>query len=219
VTIAPTEARGDINRQWITAHLLGGIPFNAVPAVAVEIIGWAGVTPGHVSPLELALLATGLVTVYSAALAFLGYLNSGVLGEKFPHFPRRAWVVLFGLCGALIGIVSPTVYLVEASDHASLRPDDSLMWLVAAIFGMIAGGIFGALQAFLLRYTAEGLRVWIAYSALAGLPILVMIPGMIYSPPSNLVGDVLDSIAGLVATVIGAIIMLPAVHRIHPRQP
>jgi hypothetical protein len=213
---ASADTRSDISRQWIKAHLLGGIPFNAVPAVAVEIIGWAGITPGHVSPIELALLAAGLVAAYSVALAFLGYLNSGVLGQKFPLFPRRAWVVLFGLCGALIGVVSPTVYLIEASDRASIRLDDGLVWLVAAIFGMIAGGIFGALQAFVLRNTADGLRVWILFSALA---TLVMIPGNIYPPASSLVRAMLDSIAGLVATVIGAVIMLPAVNRLHPRQP
>jgi hypothetical protein len=216
---ASADTRSDISRQWIKAHLLGGIPFNAVPAVAVEIIGWAGITPGHVSPIELALLAAGLVAAYSVALAFLGYLNSGVLGQKFPLFPRRAWVVLFGLCGALIGVVSPTVYIVEASDRASVGLDDSLVWLVAAIFGMIAGGIFGALQAFVLRNTADGLRVWILFSALATLPILVMIPGNIYLPASSLARAILDLIAGLVATVIGAVIMLPAVNRLHPRQP
>jgi hypothetical protein len=89
---------------------------------------------------------------------------------------------------------------------------------VMAFIGVLIGTTVGCLEAFVLRHAAEGLRTWIVYSALAGLPFVIFAPIVVYEPLSGFAGEVLEAIAGLFVTVAGAFIMLPAVLQLRPRD-
>jgi hypothetical protein len=212
---ASADVQTNIGRQWIKAHLLGGIPFNAVPAIVDFIIRGSGTIPGHMGSSELLVLGISFVAAYSLPLIVLGYLSGVVLRQKLPLFPLRAWLGLFGLFGVLIGLLAATAWLDEVSD--SDKFDNVAVFIVAAVLVMLIGAAAGALQALVLRKSAKGLRTWIAYSAIAALPIIVMAPTIVYGPASGLTREVLEFGAGLCATVAGALIMLPAVGRLSPR--
>jgi hypothetical protein len=221
VSDAPAATRGDIGRQWIKAHVLGGIAFNAIAPIAYLPIRWSGIKAGNVSSIELLALAIGLVAAYSLGLAVLGYLSGVALRQKLPLFPLRAWLMLYVSVGVLFGLLASAIWLDETEDFDKLGFGDLLVLavglFVVGVGGMLIGVIGGALQAFVLRHTAEGLRTWVVYSAYAGLPIIAFVPSVVYEPASGLAQEVVDAFAGLFATIAGAIIMLPAVHQLRPR--
>jgi hypothetical protein len=64
---------------------------------------------------------------------------------------------------------------------------------------------------------AQGLKTWIAYSAVAGVTIIVMVPIVVYGPMSGFTKDILGVVASFCVAVGGAFIMLPAVNQLRPR--
>ncbi len=133
-------------------------------------------------------------------------------------FPMRSWLVLHGLFGALLGFVVATAFSEEGSELDAQGFDNLIVLAVGVvIFGALISGTLGALQALVLRNAAQGLRPWIAYSALAGITLIIMAPTLIYGPASGLAREVLEAVAVIIATAASAFIMLPALHRLVPR--
>jgi hypothetical protein len=221
VADATAEVGSDISRQWIIAHVLGGIALNAVPFIAASVIRQAGIRAGNIDSVDLFVLGISFAVVYSLGVAALGYLSGRVLRQKLPLFPMRAWLILFTFFGGLFGLVAAVAWVEENSELGSVGFDDLMVSatgvLVAGLFGLFFGLAAGAFQALVLRNSAEGLPTWLIYSALAGLPIVVMAPGTNYLSTSGLAREVVDALAGLFVTVAGAFIMLPALHRLRPR--
>jgi hypothetical protein len=219
---ASADTRSDISRQWIKAHLLGGIVFAITPAVGDLIIRWIGVSAGHVGTVDMLVLGIVLVSVNSLSLALFGYLIGVVLRQKLPLFPLHAWLMLFALAGLVIGLLAAAAWLEEVSDLDKMGLSDLTALVVgivvAGFVGMLIGAIAGVLQALVLSKVAEGLRAWILFSSLAGIPMVaVMVPMLVYGMQPGFVREALDAVAGFFATVVGAFIMLPALHRLRPR--
>jgi hypothetical protein len=222
VSDASADTRSDISRQWIKANALGGIVFAVVPIASDLVIKWTGVKAGHVGIVDLLVLGIVLVAANSFSLLIFGYLIGVVLRQKLPLLPLRAWLILFAVFGLLVGLLTTMAWLDEESELDKMGLDDLTVLavgvVVAGILGMLIGATAGVLEAFVLRKTAEGLRTWVLYSALAGLPIvLVMVPVVVYGPRSGLVSEVLEAAAGFFATIVGAFVMLPALHQLRPR--
>jgi hypothetical protein len=219
VTDTSADAGSDISRQWIIAHILGGVAFNVVPTTIDPMIRWIGITAGNVGAIELLVLGIAYVAAYSLALILLGYLTGAVLRQKLLLFPLRAWLTLFGMFGVLIGLFMATTWFIEDNELDRTGFDDiAELVVVAGILGMLIGAIYGSSQVFVLRKVAGGLSRWVVYSTIAGLPIIVMaLPVAIYEPLWGVNRETLEAGTGLFATVAGAFIMLPAVHQLRPR--
>jgi hypothetical protein len=218
---ASADARSGVSRQWIKAHVLGGFVFNAVAPIAYLVERWVGLETASPRSVESFVLGIGYGLAYSLSLIFLGYLIGIVLWQKIPLFPLRAWLILFGSLGLFSGLLTAAVSLDGASDFDKTGSSKLAMLaigiFVTAFIGMMIGTIGGGLQAFVLRHAAEGLRTWIVYSVLAGLPFVIFAPIVVYDPLSGFAREVIDAVAGLFVTVAGAFIMLPAVLRLRPR--
>jgi hypothetical protein len=206
-----------ISRQWIKANLLGGIVFNAVPVASEFVMQLAGITFGQVSSVELIALGIGYIAAFSASLVFLGYLTGVVLRQKLPLFPLQAWLVLFGLFGLSVGALMMVPWLWQEAQSDDLAFEGLELPAALGMLGVSVGALAGALQAFVLRKSAEGLWAWIVYSAAGGISWLVMVPVILYGPRTGFGRDVLWALGGLCATLGGAVIMLLAVHRLRPR--
>ena len=215
------DARNDVSRRWIKAHVLGGIVLATVPIASDLVIKWTGIKAGHVGMLDLLVLGIVLVAANLLSLLILGYLSGVVLRQKLPLFPLRTWLMLYALFGLFVGLLSAMTWLDEESELNKMGLDDFTVLAVGivagAILGMLVGATVGGLEAFVLRKTAEGLRTWVLYSVLASLPIaFVTVLMVVYGPLSGFVSEVLGAVAGFVATIVGAFVMLPALHRLRP---
>lgn len=87
----------------------------------------------------------------------------------------------------------------------------------AAVAGALIGALSGSLQALLLGQTARGLGSWVAYSALAGTTLAILMPVALYGPQDVFLNEILSETASLGATVASAVIMLPAVQALERR--
>ena len=75
----------------------------------------------------------------------------------------------------------------------------------AAIAGAVGGALFGSLQALILRPAAEGLGLWIACSAIAGVLFLLLVPAVIYGPQSGFGQELMVEFSTLVVTILAAV--------------
>jgi len=166
-----------------------------------------------------AILLAAEVVLAAIALAVYANRTGAVLERKLPDFPTLTWVALHILVGIALGIF---VALSEMSSAPTpyKAPEGSLV-VSMAIGGMLAGAFIGAalggLQALVLRKAAREIVVWIRWSALAGTSFggyaLVLYIG---SEPA-LSNEILTQLISFAVSVVGGIVMLPAVHQLQPR--
>lgn len=217
----PGDRRGDIGPQWIKANVIGGVIYVTVTFVAY-VVGWI---LGVNDPGTSIALQTGFVVMATAALAagllVLGYLAGVVLRTKLPAFPMTGWLTLYAVSGVLVGAVSAFAWLTpETTQDIGPVDADIVVSLAvgAAVAGAAGGAMFGSLQALILRSVAQGLGLWIACSSLAGALFVLIVPAVVYGPQSGFGSEVAIQGVTLAVTVLAAVILLPAVHRIAPRR-
>jgi hypothetical protein len=87
----------------------------------------------------------------------------------------------------------------------------------AAVAGAALATIVGSVQALILRPAAEGLGLWIACSAVAGVLFLLLVPAVLYGPQTGFGQELMVELGTLVVTVLAAVILLPAVLRLRSR--
>lgn len=212
--------RPSFGSQWIKAHAIGAILNIALTFVAFLVGQLLGVNEKDASPV----VQIGFVAVATAALALglviLGYLSGIVLRTRLPAFPMRNWLVLYVVLGIGFGLISAIAWLTPDTS-ADLDPvgSDLVVGLAigAAVAGAVLATIVGSLQALILRPAAEGLGLWIACSAIAGVLFLLLVPAVLYGPQSGFGQELMVELGTLVMTVLAAVILLPAVLRLRPR--
>jgi len=216
-----SEARPAIGPQWIKANILGGVVYVVVTSVGRLIIWLLGIEPGFATHIALAVVGIICVAGQAFGLVIIGYLTGIVLRRKLPMFSMRSWLVLYGAIGVLFGLVMTTEWLEEPTELNTMGLDRLTVLAVGAvglgILGALFGAVEGALQAFILRKAASGLKAWVAYSALAGTTTIVMVPFVVYSPAPGFTTEVMWAAAGFLITFAIAFIMLPAVNQLRPR--
>lgn len=209
-----------IGSQWVKAHAIGAI-VNIVLTFVTFLIGQVlGVNEKGASPV----VQTGFIVVATAALAFglvvLGYLSGVVLRTKLPAFPMRNWLALYALLGVIFGLISAVAWLVPETS-ADIAPVDTELVVGLALGGAVAGAVLGTivglLQALILRSAADGVGLWIACSVIAGVLFLLLVPAVLYGPQTGFGQELMVELGTLVVTVLAAVILLPAVHRLRPR--
>jgi hypothetical protein len=215
-----SDAHPSIAAQWIKANAIGAA-INVAIAFVAFLIGQAlGVSDKGAS----AALQTVFVLLATAALAFgvvvLGYLCGVVLRTRLPAFPMRTWLALYVVLGAIFGAVSAFAWL-KPEIPADPEPIETAVVLGltfgAAITGVVISTAVGSLQALILRPAAQGLGRWIACCALAGLLFALIVPAVLYGPQSGFAQELMVEFVALVVTILGAIILLPAVLRLRSR--
>lgn len=218
---ASADMRSDISRQWIKAYVLGGFAYIAATSTGDLIIRLLGIEPGYATYTALAVVCLICVAGQSFGLLVIGYLTAVALRQRIPELPTRSWLVLYGIFGIVLGLLAATEWLEETRDLDRMGFDNLTILAVGlvglSVLGALVGAAAGALQAFVLRNVAQGLKTWIAYSAVAGVTIVLMVPIVVYGPVSGFTNDILGVVASFCATVGGAFIMLPAVNQLRPR--
>ena len=214
------DTRRALSRQWIKANVLGGVAY-AAAIFANSLIASLLWTEAGYTTVALAMVAVASVVTQSFGFVVLGYLTGVVLRRKLPLLPLRAWLILHGLIGAVLGLLIGAVVSIVGNELDTREPDDLFvlpaLLIAVGILGALSGGALGGFQALVLRRTAKGLKSWIGYSSLAGMVLMVMVPIDFYGPASGLVRELLDAVAVILGAAAGAFIMLPALHRLAPR--
>src|SRR5262249_41169522 len=119
------------------------------------------------------LVLAGVIT--AVAHGIYGFLTGQVLERKLPAFPLRSWIAVNALLGLVYG---PLIGLgLMASTDSDPNPWTSAsLAMQYVVIGAIVNAIEGSVQALILRKVAYGTGTWIAYSALAGVCWLLVIP-------------------------------------------
>lgn len=159
-------------------------------------------------------------------MAIYARLTAAVLTRKLPGFPRRGWTALHVTIGAVFGLGNGALALfgdAQTTGEEFSKPVETALLLgataAAGILGALVGLVWGGLQALIIRTAARHVGAWVGWSAVAGAFIVSSLPVAFFKGPSF--SDIANSLAieafAFVATIIGAIIMVPAVNRLVPR--
>lgn len=211
--------RPDIARSWIKANMIGAVG-NAIVGFVVFVfsrgLGVQDADTGLVLAVVFSIICIGGI---ASGMALYGFLIGVVLRQKLPAFPMRSWVTLYIAFGIVLG--SYSAYALMLPDAPSTEPLEKDLFggvvTGAAVAGALLGALSGSLQALLLGQTARGLGPWIAYSALAGTTLALLMPVALYGPQDVFLNEVLTEAASLAVTVTAAVIMLPAVQALERR--
>ena len=160
--------------------------------------------------------------VYRAlGFAVFAWLSGGVLSRKLPVFPMQTWILLHVAAGFALGVlISPAATIPEELDPEPLEIElIALVTVAAMVVGAVLGALFGSLQALVLRTAARGLGTWIGFSALAGTALAIVVLATYLGPDAGLMKEVVGQAAAFMMQVVAAMILLPAVRRLQPREP
>jgi hypothetical protein len=210
--------RTDIARSWIKANTIGATA-NALIGFLVFIVARAlGVQEADTGPVLAGFFSLVCIGAIVAGMALFGFLIAVVLRQKLLVFPMRNWVALHVGFGLILGIYS--AYALMQPDAAGSHPPNSdlnSVMIGAAVGGALLGALTGTLQALFLGQIARGLGSWIAYSALGGTTLALVLPIAYDGPQDMFLNEILVEIISLGATVASAVIMLPAVQALERR--
>jgi hypothetical protein len=219
------ETGPSIGRSWIKANII----IAAIYAVAGTL---TVVTDKLVAVNDPATAMT--FRGFAAAIALVGtivpivayaMLTGSVIGEKLPAFSKRAWVVMHGSIGAILGIFFAASTLLFGSIANNATPPTPPMSVLAIGFGIVIvvaalfGAAMGGLQALVLRKAATGTSTWIILSALAVPLMFMVLGGVAFALRNSGFASTLIMQAVSFVTMVGvAIMMLPALNRLVPRS-
>jgi hypothetical protein len=212
-----------VARRWIIANAIAIIVSSACVLAAlgarslltVETFKW--LSRGHIAYAVIEILLNPI------SFAIYALLIGSVLRLIVPNLPRRLWLALHVVMGALIGAGIAFSF----SDDGDSDPIEwSEVSMGAAIFvtalfalgGALLGAALGAVQAIALRRVALGLRFWIGMAAVSGsfLLVIVLAAFRFFQRPM-LESEVAIQCVGLLGALVSTFIMLPALRRLRPR--
>jgi hypothetical protein len=214
-----TNPRPDIARSWVKANIIGAVINALVGLFVFAVARGLGVQEADAGPILTAVFSGVCIGSISAAMALYGFLIGVVLRQKLPSLPMRSWVALYAGFGLALG--SYSAYALMLPETATTEPLEQDLFggviMGAAVAGAMLGALSGALQALLLGQAARGLGSWVAYSALAGTTLAILMPVALYGPQDPFLNEILTEAASLGATIAAAVIMLPAVQALERR--
>ena len=208
-----------IGYRWIKANIYSAL-FTAVLGFLVYALA-RGLA---VSDPETGVIARSVFIAAGSIITALGFavyarLTAGVLSRKLPGFPVLTWCLLHILIGLALGALL-SLSEISVGETVEQAGDESILGiaLTTVMIGILAGGIFGSLQALVLRKAARNAKIWVGYSALGGVAFGVALLIAFYGPQSGVRNELVSEVVGAVVTVVIAIILLPAVRRLEPRN-
>jgi len=157
------------------------------------------------------------------SFALYARLTGVVMASELPEFPHENWMTMHLVLGITAGLWLGWSSLEPLTQSGPMNWDDSgfliLLFVFFAVGGGLLGATFGCLQALVLRPVAEGLRLWIASSAVAASVLATTVIAAFFLIPSRrwFVDELTGAGVIVVAGVIGCVIMLPALGQLRPR--
>jgi hypothetical protein len=212
----------DLARRWIVA--------NFVAMVATAAVGLLGFGLHNLLDLDSADAVLSAKICYVAAeiimtaacLAVYAQLTGAVLRQIVPAFPWRSWLAIHLVTGSVAGAATGVAAAGPGGDSEPIDWNDTgflvFMFAVVPIGGAVLGSVIGGLQALILRRVARGAGAWIAFSALATSVTLSIVVGAFPFSPlgSTFAAEAVMQGVTVLAGVVNAIMMLPALRRLRP---
>ncbi|MBV8840193.1 MAG: hypothetical protein JO000_26960 [Alphaproteobacteria bacterium] len=167
------------------------------------------------------LVAAVAITFYASASAYGALLVGRVLRRILPEMPVENWVIWYGVIGAfsafsvfMQGKAAPSDAPLHAAPIEEIIGTALVLFFIGAFFGVING----AIQAFILRWSARGLARWIAMSALGtALAFAVTLPAAgLWSTKGGFADALFTQIQIVANLMIVALVMLFPVSRLRP---
>lgn len=212
----------DIARRWIVANAIAmlflaaatllGYAARAILAVEAENTAFAA---------KAAYVAIEAVLV-AISMAIFASLTGSVIKRIIPALPWRRWMTAHVFVGLATGIATGLL-LTKPAEPEPMDWRDLEMLIVGAAFvviaGSLAGAVFGSIQAYVLRHVASGTGLWVFANVAAMITLLgiVVASFALLSPEQTLANELVQQALLLIAGVIGAVVMLPALLRLQPR--
>jgi hypothetical protein len=203
--------------SWLKSNLLYALLLAAAGLAAFAFKSLFGADRG----LALTLLVAAVAIALCASASAYGALLVGrVLRGVLPEMPVENWVIWYGVVGAfsafsvfMQGNVALDSPLYEAPVEVIVGVA-LVLFLIGAFFGVING----AIQAFILRWSARGLGRWIAMSALGtAIAFAVTLPAAdLWSTTGGFANALFTQIQIVVNLMIVALVMLFPVSRLRP---
>ena len=213
----------EIDRGWIAAYLI-----TATAAVAAGFLNYAVrdwlEAGGAETPFGVTMIYAAVSAVLIAgSCAVYAWFTGAVLRQIAPAFPGRQWLALHLAIGVVTGFGLALTYTAPTGEPDDWSETGLLEWtllvlLFLAAFALV-GAAIGSLEALVLRRAAEGMRNWIAISALAAaVMVLTAIPVLLFYPADGtFVREVATEGVVFVSAVAGGFVMLLALRRLRPR--
>jgi hypothetical protein len=208
----------EIERSWLKANVIGAVVNGVIGFAVFALARTLGVNEAGTGKILAGVFAILCVGGISFGMMVFGYLVGVVLRQKLAAFPMRSWVSLYVGFGVVLGVYSAYAMMLPDPPTSDRNDNDLFVSVVigAAILGAMLGGLSGSLQALLLGQAARGVGAWVAYSALAGTTLVILMPIAMFGPQDVVLNEILVEGASFLVTVTGALIMLPAVLRLEP---
>lgn len=218
---APADS--GLTRDWLIANFIVMLVVAACGLAGYLALTWLGADSPDVRAATLAAYMT--IETILAFVSFGAYasLIGRVLQRIVPLFPWRDWMAVHLAMGLVAG---PCVALLMAEPADPEPMDWSDTGLVVFLFTVgpaaaaLLGAAIGALQAVVLKRVARGMPRWIGFSALSvGVMLTAVLPVQLAMAQQRTLGSEIISEGTLViAGVVAAIVMLPALRRLRPRS-
>jgi hypothetical protein len=215
----PDRFPPDLTVHWMAANVSAAVVAVLLGLAAFGVRQLLGLPDPNADIFVKIVLLIIEIIVAATTLAVYANRTGAVLQRRVPAFPMLTWSALHILIGIIVGAFIAFAEM-GASPSSYEAPPGSTVVSVA-IGGMLAGAFIGAalgaLQALVLRKVVREVATWIQWSALAGTAFggyaLVL-----YIGTEPVIGnEILTQLVSFAVTVVGAIVMLPAVHRLEPR--
>lgn len=212
----------DIARSWIVANLIASA-VSAAFALSEYFVRSALDIGGAAATLAATAVYILVTTVFTALpFALYARLTGVVLASVVSAFPQRPWSMLHLAMGTVLGICLAFAMLVpDSSEPLDLESAAEAVFVfsVFAVSGGLLGVAVGGMQALVLCRAARGVKLWVATSgiAMAILAVAVLAIALLAPDGSVLIREMMLSGTILVASMIGAGVMIPAVLKLHSK--
>jgi len=203
-------ASRQLARRWIDATVLSAAVQTAGSTLVIILSRMLSVAETDSRAIvAIFLLLAGVVT--ALAHGIYGFLIGQVLERKLPAFPLRSWTAVNALLGLIYGPLLGLGLMGPTDSEPNPWTAASLAASYVAI-GAIVNAMEGSVQAWILRKVAYGAATWIAYSALAGVCWLLIIPDI-----SGIFPELTTTATAFLQNLSMGLILLPALLRLQPR--
>ncbi len=219
-----------IGRAWIKANAIAAAVFAATGLLVIVGDRILSIGDPVTDPLVRAIAAAVYFVATLAGLVAYATLIGGALNRKLPAFPWLGWSALhIGFGVALGALAAATVLLnnVPAGEVVPTAMPKSKAVMALIVFtgiavGSVMGAVVGGLQAVVLRKAARGVGAWIGWSTVAGVVLALSFLAVAFymahaAPGRGLTQDLVFEAIAFFGTMIGAVVMLPAVSRLRAR--
>jgi hypothetical protein len=215
------RAQPSIALHWVRNSILSAIAADLAWMAFASIS--AGGVPKDAGLAHLVLLMLTVVGLMAIAGVAHGLLSAAVLRRIVPSLPVRTWIALH--CVMAFAHSNPVTFTPsgdpETYELLATFAHMGMPILLSVIFlmGVIFSGVFGGLEALVLRRAAVGSAMWIVWSTVASTIGMLLVVGgsILLDLGSDLAGIVASQFLALLAAVVMSLVMLPAVRRLKSR--